>query len=160
MSPGERILVAVTLVLGGAAILFFCGREVIRAHESVRWPIIEGHVVRSEVIVSQNTRKLSTTTSYIGKVIYNYRLSDVLYSSDRVHFSTNDFLDFSHFSDDPASIAQADVDRYPVGMSVHVHYNPESPELSVLEPGVRGNAYLLLAIGLVLFVVGCKLLRQ
>jgi hypothetical protein len=90
--------------------------------------------------------------SYLTGVLYDYRLSGVTCSSDHILFEDYGLGDagFPH--------AQATMTRYPRGISVQVHYNPKSPELSVLETGVHGQIYEVLLIGLLLFGFGCSLL--
>ena len=49
---------------------------------------------------------------------------------------------------------EKDLDAYPAGTVVQVHYDPGNPRLAVLEPGVKAVAYAPLAIGGFLFVIG------
>jgi hypothetical protein len=46
------------------------------------------------------------------------------------------------------------VDRYPVGRVVRVTYNPRDPSQSVLEPGVNGMSWFMLAVGLAMIALG------
>jgi hypothetical protein len=46
------------------------------------------------------------------------------------------------------------VDRYPVGRVVRVTYNPNDPSQSVLEPGVNGMSWFMLAVGLAMIALG------
>ena len=130
-------------ILAGAGILFFGIRNFNRARESITWPTIEGHVIRSEMTWGSS----HDSTTYKAEVLYNYQLSSVTYSSNRVGFGDYGSSDSSH--------ARTILNRYPTGISVQVHYNPKSPELSVLETGVHGATYFLPLGGLLFFVVGC-----
>jgi hypothetical protein len=127
----------------GAIMLIIGVRDLIRAHESVLWPTVEGHVIRSE-ITSDNS---GDSTTYHAEVSYNYQLSGVTHSSNRIGFGDYGSSDPSH--------AETILSRYPKGISIQVHYNPHSPELSVLETGVHGAVYFLAPGGLLFFVVGC-----
>ena len=149
MNPGVKFLFGRVLpwplVLAGAAVLFLGMRDFNRGRESVTWPAVEGHVVGSWMAEVRHK-------SYLTGVLYDYRLSGVTYSSDRILFEDYGLGDsgFSH--------AQDTMNRYPRETSVQVHYNPRSPELSVLETGVHGQIHEVLIMGLLLFGFGCSLL--
>jgi Protein of unknown function (DUF3592) len=149
MKPGMKFLFGRVLpwplVLAGAALLSLGIRDFNRGRESVAWPTVEGHVVGSWMAEVRHK-------SYLTGVLYDYRLSGVTCSSDRILFEDYGLGDsgFSH--------AKATMDRYPREISVQVHYHPQSPELSVLETGVHGQIYEVLVMGLLLFCFGCSLL--
>jgi hypothetical protein len=86
-----------------------------------------------------------------AEVLYDYRLSNGNYSSDQIGFGKFDSADVSD--------AQAIINSYPVGTSVKVYYDPQSPDFSVLKTGTHGSMYTLPVIGLLLFVAGCVFLR-
>ena len=50
--------------------------------------------------------------------------------------------------------AESIVDRYPKGKKLEVSYNPEKPEVAVLEPGITIGSYLPLGIGAMLVLLG------
>lgn len=48
------------------------------------------------------------------------------------------------------SVVQSIRDKYPIGSTVKVFYNPGNPEESVLEPGASGSSYafvILIGVG-------------
>jgi hypothetical protein len=149
MNPGLKFFFGRVLpwpfVLAGAAMLALGIRDFGRARDSVTWPTVEGHIVGSWMAAFHNK-------SYLAGVLYDYRLSGVTYTSDRIWFEDYGLgdADFLH--------AQAIINRYRRGISVRVHYKPQSPELSVLETGANGGIYDFLLIGLLLFCFGCLML--
>lgn len=84
---------------------------------------------------------------YHAEVVYRYKVSGRAYSSDLVEFGEFD-------TEDPSD-AQEIANRYPEGISVQVHYDPQSPDISVLETNVGGGSYIRLFLGLVFFGTGC-----
>jgi hypothetical protein len=68
-------------------------------------------------------------------VRYTYEVNGRQYSGDRLTVGVRISATFSAFAKRAAA-------RYPVGMEVDVHYNPESPGESVLHPLSRWH-YLL-----------------
>ena len=137
-------------ILLGGAMAFIGVRDFIRARESVDWPTVSGQVVHSQVTWSVSDGTNSRSTTYRADVLYDYKLSGRIYSSNRVAFG--------NFSSNDPSDAQIIVDRYPARTLVEVHYDPQSPELAVLEAGVHGGTYLALLLGAGFFALGCGLL--
>jgi hypothetical protein len=157
MSPGLKFFFSrifpLPFILVGAVVFFIGVRNFNRARESVLWPTVEGRVAHSEMTISwphANDSHQSNTPTYGAEVLYKYQLSGTTYSSNRVGFGDYESGDPSH--------AQSILNRYPRGISVQVHYNPQSPELSVLETGVHGATYFLPIGGLLFFVAGCIML--
>ena len=53
-----------------------------------------------------------------------------------------------------AGNAREIVGRYPSGKKVSVHYNPENPQLAVLETGTKFSHLLLSATGILFLLLG------
>ena len=155
MSPGMQFFFSrifpLPFIFVGAVVFLIGARDFNRARESVTWPAVKGLIARSEMTSHLSSGAHgSSSTVYHAEILYNYRLSGVPYSSNRVSFGDYDSGFPSH--------AQAIVNRYPKGISVQVYYNPQSPELSVLETGVNGATYFLPLGGFLFFVTGCLML--
>jgi hypothetical protein len=67
---------------------------------------------------------------------------------------SGDCVAFGDYGSSNPSHARGIVNEYPQGKAVTVYYMQEDPEVSVLEPGVKGQAWFLPLFGLVFFVVG------
>jgi hypothetical protein len=142
-SPLDRLF-GLFFFWAGIAAICWGVRDIIHAHESVRWPTVEGRVGHSEVVNGNRSTYASVT--------YYYQVSGAAYYNDCVRFGG---------APGGALMAGIVVGRYPVGLSVRVHYNPASPDESVLEPGVRFfNELTLPIVGLVLFLFGCRRLAE
>ena len=69
-------------------------------------------------------------TCYRPEIIYSYEIAGVRYTSDKASGSTR-------MSSNVEAFARTMAEKYPAGMAVEVHYNPDNPAESVLQPGGR-----------------------
>ncbi len=137
------------LFLGVGLILFTVGAyQIYHGMESTAWPTVRGVITVAELgkHIDRDLDNNSTDTTYSADISYDYLVDDQAYVNGSVHFG-------SMSSSDP-SMARAMLQRYPVGKTVTVFYNPERPQQAVLEPGVAGVAWVLPALGLLFAVVG------
>jgi len=145
---GLFITGVVLVALGVAAILWGLG-NVRHGRASESWPTTEGIVIMSEIARTTSTstgKTRKTTTNYRANVEYEYTVGGVDYKRDQISFG--------QFSTSSRSQAQLVVNRYRVGESVQVHYDPDKPEVSLLEPGVGFMTYLPAAVGGVFILLG------
>jgi Protein of unknown function (DUF3592) len=132
-----------------------------KGYESESWLTVEGKILSTAIDESRSTTRDSQTgrdrieTYYHGVVKYEYVVSGQTFASDRISYKSYG-----------ASREQAQrvIDAYRVGSSVTVHYNPENPSESVLEPGVgwatfQGPLLWLSPFVLLILVVGGLILR-
>ena len=130
------------------AVVFLSGFSIVIAgikqgYESQSWPTVEGRVLSSEIEVSKSTtRDRATgrdrlTTSYHGRVCYEYVVSGQTFASDCISYKTRGG------SPEQAYMVIA---AYPVGSTVTVHYNPAKPAESVLETGVVWDNFMGLVL--------------
>jgi hypothetical protein len=122
------------LILFGIWMLYYGGRNVLRANKSKTWPMVQGVVQNSSV---ESRRNLHT-----AKVLYDYTVSEKSFTGM-----------FSSYSS-TRSPAQGIVNRYPKGKTVSVYYNPQNPQVCVLEPGVKGQVLIRPGIGFVCMLAG------
>ena len=151
MSPRMQWFVArifpLPFLLGGAAMLFFGARGLLRASASKDWPTAAGKIVSSEV--NHRTNRQATTT-YHPRLQYTYVVDGTTHRGRRVAYG-------SLGSSNP-SRAQRIVKKYPRGKAVTVHYMPDDPAVCLLEPGVHGQAFSQPLYGLVIIGAGVALL--
>ena len=112
--------------------------------ESLKWPTIAGTITTSRVA---EFHLYDSATEYSADVTYEYSVDGQQYVSDNFDFGASG-------STTNRSQAQDIVDRYPSGMAVNVHYDPDNTGSAVLIPGCTGcrrSPFILLElIGLVL----------
>jgi hypothetical protein len=133
------------LVIGAG--LSFWGWNILQnARASASWPTAEGVVISSEVSLSTDA---DGSDSYSPEVTYRYPALDSNYENNTIKFGENSYGNRRK--------AQGIAAEYPVGKSVTVYFDPDSPARSVLEPGVSAGSYLVLGIGLFFIVLSLVL---
>lgn len=147
----KAIIGSIILAIGvGVTIWGFSTLE--SAKESLSWPTVEGKVLQSDIervrkISSRRKkRKRKSRISYQANIFYEYSVKSNKYSSDKISFGD--------YSSSSQSHARSIVNRYPKGKTVKVYYNPETPELAVLEPGVSWATYIPLGSGIFFILIG------
>jgi len=128
-------------IVGGAVFVPMTGLPAFRFVESMTWETIPC------TIVSSRMRSWSTDdgTSYRADVLYEYRVGDRGWSSNRV--------DFFSFLNSGRDSARAILDRHPDGAANTCWVNPRDPSRSVLERQLRPK-HLLGLIPLVFVIAG------
>lgn len=105
------------------------------ARASSGWPSVQGQITQSVVVEDRD----EDGTSYEADVRYEYVVNDQRYNGDVVNFG-----EYSG----SRSHAEGIVNRYSVGQTVAVYYDPGEVTTAVLEPGVSTSSYFVLAMGL------------
>jgi len=129
-------------VIGAVAMYFGC-RNLYRASDSIIWPTAEGVIRQSSVEYHRDKKGAGT---YHAKIMYDFVVNGTTFSGDRIAFG-------DYGSNNP-SHARRIVNKYPEGENVAVYHMPNNPEVCVLEPGVKGQVWLIPAFGLIFFVSG------
>jgi hypothetical protein len=134
------------VVLVGAMVLVGAVRLRARSRQMLRWPIVTGKVISSEMASTGGADAGSMTTAR-ATVRYAYRVDGKPYESERIQSGPDG--DRPH----PGPAEQI-LARYPVGSRVSVHYEPENPGNAALEAAATGRAAALAMFGLALLVIG------
>ena len=135
-------LFGVVFVLLGAFALVKGLRDVQLAHASPQWPQVQGVVEQSQVAESKTKGK----TNYYADIRYRYEVAGAAHTSDRVAFGGYQSTDRTPH--------EAQVAKYPAGSTVTVYYQPDAPDMAVLEPGASGQAWLMPGFGAAFIVAG------
>jgi hypothetical protein len=135
---------AIGLVVLFGLYLFLKGaRNVWMALASVKWPTAPGVVVRSETArsVSKATRTSPGSVTFDTQTVIQYAVNGKDYTTDVLHFGQT-------LGSDDKSVAALQRLRYPRGKEVTVSYNPRSPWIAVMKPGLHAEAFWLVGAGL------------
>ena len=138
-------------LIAGIIMLIIGFRGIQSARASTSWPGAEGKITSSEVKQSSSRStstkgRSRTSTTYHAKIRYSYSVDGQSHESKRVAFGDYGSSNSSH--------ARGIVAKYPMGTSVKVFHDPDSPGNSVLEPGMKTQALILPGIGVVFTIVG------
>ena len=122
----------------GCLMIAFAISGLYQAKLRLSWPTVPGRMERSQVVRSQNAR---SGYKFFPDISYTYYLRGHTYMGDR--------LSMDKPGEDRQEVLEQRLARYPASATVTVHYDPSSPELSVLEVGgLDWDDYGLLVIGL------------
>jgi hypothetical protein len=164
--------VGVLFAAAGVTVLIFGMAQINKAKASAHWPSVAGVIKFSEIRSETRTRTDSTSsrqdrngnggvtinigtdsdrntrteTTHYADIGYAYAVDGAAFNETRVNFGSNGSGSWAKVQDV--------VDRYPVGKTVDVFYNPAKPSESVLEPGMTGGAYFLPVFGGVFALIG------
>jgi hypothetical protein len=123
-------------IVVGAFIAFMGVSEIITGLRSYSWSAIQGTISQSTYVSDTDNEG---NYRRAGMVHFTYAVGGRRYEGTRVTPSRPPYN-------------ERVVPKYPVGTRVTVHYDPEAPELSLLEPGLRFGPFLALLFGLVTIV--------
>jgi len=142
---GNGLLVGLCFILAGLYDLnrvWRLRRTLAKAHE---WPTTEGSVVRSDLI-----REPSGVWS--GEVEYEYQVYGQPFVGGLVNIDGETRVGFTD------KYAKRKVERFPVGSTVVVHFDPDSPETSFLETSPSSSLKLWSWIGIACLAIGTLIL--
>lgn len=118
-------------------------RVIVMARKTLQWPAVEGTIEESKVSFES-----SETNDLLPHIKFCYSVEQQTF---------HQVMKFSGDITPSQEFAKSYVDKYPVGASVQVYYNPLNPEMATLEPGLAKGDWLVLAIGLGMLVMGILL---
>jgi hypothetical protein len=168
MSTWLLRLAGATLLLLGIAIAMHGLPSVQQAWQSPDWPTTQAILTRSEVqdnahggSTRQNRDNRDSFSRYRHVVAYHYAVAGVEYDGDRKDFDDGYSAAPELETDDSPSALMMKSSGLPVpkrkwsvGSTVTVHYKPDEPSVSVLDPGLKGRACFIFVGGVVLAFFG------
>jgi hypothetical protein len=120
----RKALLFIWFVIGvvGLSIFLYGQYQLNRARGSVTWPLVDGKIITSQV----QSHRGEDGTTYSADIEYSYTVNEKQFKSDVIVIGGHDY-------------GSSAVERYPLGESVTVAYNPVKPHQAVLEPGVEST---------------------
>jgi hypothetical protein len=119
----------------GAAAVYVGSQRLDKVRATEEWPMTSGKVLSASV----ESRGTGNQATYHALILYEFRLHGTIFHGTRIRIGEQDFRNRAE--------AQRVVDRYPPGRDVLVHYNPNVPGESILEPGSAAWLWGVVSIG-------------
>jgi Protein of unknown function (DUF3592) len=147
-----RLVIGIIMIIVGFYFVAYQIPAVTSGLQSQSWKATTATVLSSRWLTHHATGDEYNQT-YEGKgymhtpeIAYSYTVKGRKFSANRYQFGDTG----RRYVNDIRGI----VARYPVGRTVRVTYNPSDPSQSVLEPGVNGMSWFMLAVGLGMIALG------
>ncbi len=129
------------MAAGLSTCLIFYGINMLtRGKVSHSWPECQGTVISSDI--KQETKTDSYEKQiviYRAHVVYSYSVNGKTFKSNRIAFES--------YSTNLKGEALAVVDKYPLGKTIMVYYDPANPGSSILEKSASNAAFFVIGIG-------------
>jgi hypothetical protein len=146
-APFVTACVGFALLFG--LITFACQRA---AAQAKRWPIASGLVEASSITSyqrrsrSSEDREVRLETLYRPNIVYGYDVGGVHYRGDKVSYSG--------YGTSSADVAKQVAARYPIGRALTVHYNPQNPSESAIDPSTPLGLYFFYLVPVIVLTIG------
>jgi len=127
-----RLFFAAIFLVVGPLMLVHLGLQAIQAVHSSSWPNVDGVVTESRVDQATDSRGHKTD---IPRITYHYSVDGVEHVGRRLFFGSQYPESWSAGAKWTAH-TQEYIARYPLGIPLRVHYDPDHAGTSVVEAGV------------------------
>ncbi len=144
-------------VWGGLWVLFGCVMvvlsmsRIVRATRATRWPTVRGRIDRVRMNMGELPSRNGKQQYFKPVVQYRYTVGNQEYTGSRLRFGG------AAVAWDISS-AWSQTALYSPDQEVTVHVSPTDPTISVLETGVGGQMFLVIALGIASVAWGIYLL--
>jgi hypothetical protein len=144
-NPTALLAVSVVMIALGSIFIALTISSMQAAEEAAGWPATDGIITDSYIATHPGSEG---QTTYSPELKYQYQVDGLSYNGDQL-FVTSYWSDYSW--------AQSYHDRYPVGATVTVHYDPRNPSEAVIETQTNQFDYIFLIVGSVLAAIGASI---
>ena len=120
-------IIIILFAASGLVLFIWSWRKIQKLKQQVTWPKCDGSIIQSEL-----------TKSLVPQVVYLYKINNDEHKKE---------IDFPSEASSSPDIAKKLIADYPLHKSVEVSYNPDSPEISTLEPGPSREDWVGLVFG-------------
>ncbi|MBI2499233.1 DUF3592 domain-containing protein [Candidatus Woesearchaeota archaeon] len=134
---GKIIFIIIGLIFFISAII-----NILRGYSSKNWPSVQGKIIHSDIQIQRDIRH---GPNYSPTILFEYFINGTKYFSNRISFGGT--------STGLIGIQRILI-KYPVGSDVLVYYNPQKPQISILEPGITFSIIIFLLVGIIFTIVG------
>ncbi len=104
------------------------------------WPTAKGRIIKSRVEELRTSSKIRIARLCLN-LDYLYLVGNQVFEGHRLNSGWRCFASENYIKNI--------LKKYPVGKNVLVHYNPQKPQISLLEPGLNWSVFLMIGLGLI-----------
>lgn len=138
------VLVGLAAIAGAVLVYFRRKRSAALQAASVNWPTVDGQISDANL---HTFRDKDRHLNYMARVWHTYAVAGTSYTVEKISWGGQGYSRVS-------TPAQEVLDKYPVGSTVKVYYNPQKPKQSVLNPHEKGGVTAMAWIAAVFLVIG------
>jgi len=138
-----RRVAAFLILLMGIALLQDRAALLLVGRDSVSWPVVDGTVITAK---AESVTEVKVGSGWQVRVNYVYAVGDTTFSGNRLRFSRR-------LGDSTQVQAEDAMSAYEPGSLIDIHYDPDRPSRSVIEPGPDRQAWFGLVVGVVLVAI-------
>lgn len=138
-----RRVAAFLILLMGIALLQDRAGLLLVGRDSFSWPAVDGTVITAK---AESVTEVKVGSGWQVRVNYIYEVDDTVFNGNRLRFSRR-------LGDSTQAQAEAAMSAYVPGSSIKIHYDPDHPSRSVIEPGPDRQAWFGLVVGIVLMAI-------
>ena len=116
--------------------LFAIALGTVRAKEAITaksWPVAPGTIINAKVTEARISNARIRVARLCLELDYIYMVGDRIYDGNRLNAGWHCF--------GSQSMVEDVIARYPIGKQVQVHYDPQHPAVSMLEPGLDWSIF-------------------
>lgn len=134
--PFGIYLIPLFLLFVSSFVLYKMTERFLIGIRSVKWPFVEEIIIKSEIRENPNPSSKKIRALFYPLIKYEYFINGTSY--------TGEIISAAMFPDGALKSAKRIVSKYSAGKKVKVFYSMRKPSLSVLEPGIQKEIFLIL----------------
>lgn len=131
------VIILSLFIVAGLTASFWGWRIISKSRESLAWPHTDGTITRSDAA--------SEADDLLPLIEYSYAV-------DGRSFQTSH--QFPPSVSPSQELSKQYLQRYPVGVSIQVYYQPDNPQHATIEPGMASGDWFVFALGLLTTIFG------
>jgi Protein of unknown function (DUF3592) len=141
-----QLIFSLFFIAAASAMFLLTLWQLLTALESRKWPAAPGVVTNARIKEDRS----DNGTVYWPEVWYRFTVNGEERTGNRAFYGGSTTRAF----------AWTLVRKYPIGTAVQVHYDPDNPKESVLEPGVQWPLVATMLVTLLFLAIGIFALRS
>lgn len=155
-----RRLLVILFFIVGIAILVYGILNIRSAAKYKKWPMAHGFIIDNAATAPEMGTEGKTPKSnfYTVNIVYEYFVHDMTYYSTNISsFGYDMFLPSKAYYSGSIEKIKDVLDKYAIGDGIPVYYDPDNPQDSVIDPGLKAPVFLPAVLGILLMMISFHL---